>query len=218
MENRLKILMIDDDEQILLALQEVFQYQNWESLLARDVTAGRDLFRSEKPDLVLIDYHLPRINGVKGVRMLRELDHDVPIIVFTIDESQQVADEFIEAGASDFALKPIKVPDIISRIHLHIRLLESKRKLESWSHEQRPKGIGEETLELIEAYMKRSDEFWTVEEIAQATGLAQQTAYRYLQYLVSAERVEVRQCYGKVGRPKQKYRLRGRQDGGKVKE
>ena len=210
MESKLKILMIDDDEQILSALQEVFQYQNWQPLMARDVESGLELFREEKPDLVLIDYHLPRINGVRGVRMIRELDADVPIIVFTIDESQKVADEFIEAGASDFALKPIKVPDIISRIHLHIRLLESKRELQRRSHEQQPKGIGEETLELIESCMRRSDDFWTVEEIAQLTGLAQQTAYRYLQYLVSEDWVEVRQCYGKVGRPKQKYRLRDR--------
>ena len=209
MEHELKILMIDDDEQILLALQEVFQYQHWKSLLARDVPLGLELFRAEKPDLVLIDYHLPRINGVKGVRMLRELDPDVPIIVFTINESQQVADEFIEAGASDFALKPIKVPDIISRIRLHIRLLESKQELKRRSHEQCRKGIGEETLELIESCMKGVGEFWTVGEIARVTGLAQQTAYRYLQYMVSENRVEVRQCYGKVGRPKQKYRLRG---------
>lgn len=207
MESNLKILMIDDDEQILFALREVCQYQNWTPLLAQDVVQGLELFRSEKPELVLIDYHLPKINGIKGVRMLRDLDGHVPIIVFTIDESQQVADQFIEAGASDFALKPIKVPDIISRINLHIRLLESKRKLENWSHEQRPKGIGEETLELIESCMKRLEDYWTVEEIAKVTGLAQQTAYRYLQYMVSENRVEVRQCYGKVGRPKQKYRL-----------
>lgn len=213
MESNLKILMIDDNEQILLALQEVFRYQHWTPLLARDVASGLELFRAERPELVLIDYHLPKVNGIKGVRMLRELDADVPIIVFTIDESQQVADQFIEAGASDFALKPIKVPDIISRINLHIRLLESKRKLESWSHEQRPKGIGEETLELIENCMKRSEEYWTVEEIAKLTGLAQQTTYRYLQYMVSENRVEVRQCYGKVGRPKQKYRLPNRRAG-----
>ena len=56
--------------------------------------------------------------------MLRALSHTVPIIVFTIDESQEVADQFLQAGASDFALKPIKAPDIISRIKLHLRLLE----------------------------------------------------------------------------------------------
>ena len=66
-------------------------------------------------------YHLPQVSGIRGVEMIRELDPDVPIIVFTIDESQEVAEQFMQAGASDFALKPIKAPDIISRIRLHIR-------------------------------------------------------------------------------------------------
>ena len=60
--------------------------------------------------------------------MLRALSHTVPIIVFTIDESQEVADQFLQAGASDFALKPIKAPDIISRIKLHLRLLEREHQ------------------------------------------------------------------------------------------
>ena len=128
-EKKPKILMIDDDEQILFAMKAVFEYQGWESLSAQDVLDGLRLFRSEKPDLILIDYHLPQINGIKGVQMIRELDGEIPIIVFTIDESQEVADRFIEAGASDFALKPIKVPDIISRIRLHIRLMEAEAKL-----------------------------------------------------------------------------------------
>ena len=207
MERKLKILMIDDDEQILSALQEVFQIQNWGTMMAQDVERGMELFQSRRPDIVLIDYHLPKISGMKGVEMIRELDSEVPIIVFTIDEDQRVANEFIEAGASDFALKPIKVPDIISRIKLHIRLLESRRALTRISQEHYPKGIGEETLDLIEGEMKRIGEFCTVEEVAQATGLAQQTVYRYLQYMASQNQVEVSQSYGRVGRPKQKYRF-----------
>ena len=209
-ENDLKILMIDDDEQILFALRAVFQFQGWQSVSAKDVPTGLDLFRTQRPDLVLIDYHLPRINGVRGVEMIRELDAEVPIIVFTIDESQEVANRFIEAGASDFALKPIKVPDIISRIRLHIRLMESTRRLKRNQAEDRPmpaKGIGSATLELIEDAFDGDSEFLTVEMISERTGLAYQTTYRYLQHMVAQNRIEVSQSYGKVGRPKQKYRL-----------
>ena len=209
-ENDLKILMIDDDEQILFALRAVFQLQGWQSVSAKDVPTGLDLFRTQRPDLVLIDYHLPRINGVRGVEMIRELDAEVPIIVFTIDESQEVANRFIEAGASDFALKPIKVPDIISRIRLHIRLMESTRRLKRNQAEDRPmpaKGIGSATLELIEDAFDGDSEFLTVEMISERTGLAYQTTYRYLQHMVAQNRIEVSQSYGKVGRPKQKYRL-----------
>ena len=213
-ERDIKILMIDDEEQILFALQAVFQFQGWGSISAKDVPTGLELFRTQHPDLVLIDYHLPQINGIKGVQMIREIDPEVPIIVFTIDESQEVANRFLEAGASDFALKPIKAPDIISRIRLHIRLMDSNRQLkENIQTEERGsitpvKGIGVATLELIESEMKGNDEFLTVEAISQRTGLAYQTTYRYLQHMHSQGWVEVCQRYGKVGRPKQKYRLK----------
>ena len=212
-ERDIKILMIDDEEQILFALRAVFQFQGWDSISAKDVPTGLELFRTQHPDLVLIDYHLPQINGVKGVQMIRELDQEVPIIVFTIDESQEVANQFLEAGASDFALKPIKAPDIISRIRLHIRLMDSNRQLKkNTQSEDRSavsvKGIGVATLELIEGALENSEEFLTVEAISQRTGLAYQTAYRYLQHMLSQGRLEVSQSYGKVGRPKQKYRMK----------
>ena len=117
------ILVIDDDEQICFALGELFKFQGWRAYSACDVESGLATFKTCRLDMVLIDYHLPRINGVEGVRRLRRLSQDVPILVFTIDESQEVADTFLEAGATDFALKPIKAPDIISRIKLHLRLL-----------------------------------------------------------------------------------------------
>ena len=212
-ERDIKILMIDDEEQILFALRAVFQFQGWDSISAKDVPTGLELFRTQHPDLVLIDYHLPQINGVKGVQMIRELDQEVPIIVFTSDESHEVANQYLEAGGSDFALKPIKAPDIISRIRLHIRLMDSNRQLKKNSQsEERSaapvKGIGVATLELIEGALEDSEEFLTVEAISQRTGLAYQTAYRYLQHMLSQGRVEVSQSYGKVGRPKQKYRLK----------
>jgi two-component system response regulator DctR len=45
----------------------------------------------------------------------------LPILVLTVDERQELADQFLTAGATDFALKPIKAPDLISRINVHLR-------------------------------------------------------------------------------------------------
>ena len=211
-DRELKILMIDGDERSLLALCTVFRSQGWGFVSAEDVSTGLELFRAESPDLVLIEYHLPGINGVKGVEMIRELDAEVPIIGVAVDENQEVANCFFEAGASDFALKPIKALDIISRIRLHIRLLASMKQLNSKDVVRTPvskaKGIGTVTLELIQDAFRANDEYITVETIAERTGLAYQTTYRYLQHMASQELVEVCQNYGKVGRPKQKYRLK----------
>ena len=137
---------------------------------------------------------------------LRREDPEVPLIVFTIEDNQRVADQFLDAGASDFVLKPVKALDIIARIKLHVRLVESRRENRQ-STEEPVKGIGQGTLSLIEGYLRSVSEYQPVEAIAEGTGLAYQTTYRYLQYLVSVNRVEVSQHYGKVGRPKQRYRM-----------
>ena len=200
MANKPVILSIDDDAQICFALGELFRLQGWSAYCAGSVAKGMELFEKHRPDIVLIDYHMPHINGVDGVKLLRKLDAFVPIIVFTIDESQAVADAFLEAGASDFALKPIKAPDLVSRVKLHLRLLEQREQsvLE--------KGLSQSTLDLISDYLEGVEDYTTANENAEGTGLAYQTVYRYLQHLVRTRRVEQFNTYGKVGRPKQLYR------------
>lgn len=205
MEKTVTILSIDDEEQICFALDELFRFQGWRAVSAQSVEEGLALFRKEQPDIVLIDYHMPHINGVDGVRMLRNLNDCVPIIVFTIDESQAVADAFLEAGASDFALKPIKAPDIVSRIRLHLRLLDRRDKS---NDEKLSKGLRQETLALIKEYMFAHDAYLSANDIAEELGLAYQTVYRYLIHLEKTGEVEMLSVYGKVGRPKQLYRRR----------
>ena len=187
----IKILLVDDEAEILYALKAVIETQGWTGLIAQNVKQALEIYKTDSPDIILIDYHMPHINGVEGVKMFRRQDPDIPIIVFTIDEDQGVADKFLEAGASDFATKPIKAPDIISRIRVHIRLMES----------------GSSTMELIKDAMSGEMQYLTVEEISGRTGLAYQTTYRYLQYLTTLEKVDVKSSYGKKGRPKQSYRL-----------
>ena len=196
------ILSIDDDEEICFALNALFQLNGWDAYSAQSVETGLALFKAYHPDIVLIDYHMPRTNGVEGVRLLRKLDRNVPIIVFTVDESQKVADTFLEAGATDFALKPIKTPDLVSRINLHVRLIEQ--------HPQRDlsKGMSQSTLDLITGFLSCQNDYLTANEIAEGTGLAYQTIFRYLQYLVYKKEVEQLSTYGKVGRPKQLYKIK----------
>lgn len=199
MNHTITILCIDDEEQICFALGALFRLQGWQTLTALSVEEGLRKFQQSRPDLVLIDYHMPQVNGLDGVKLLRRRSATVPIIVFTIDEEQEVADAFLRSGANDFALKPIKAPDLISRMKLHLRLLEQS------SHERPAKGVSPATLSLIEDLLQERGEALTANEIAQATGLAYQTVYRYLQTLVSQGRVEMHTHYGKVGRPKQSY-------------
>jgi response regulator of citrate/malate metabolism len=202
-QNNTLILCIDDEAEICYALKTLFRTQNWNTVTANSVESGLSRFRAKHPDIVLIDYHMPGVNGVEGVRQLRRLSKTVPIIVFTIDESQEVVNAFLEAGASDFALKPIKAPDIISRIKLHLRLLDQS----AYDRPRLAKGISETTIGLIVDYLSGNHGDVTANEIATATGLAYQTVFRYLQYMTQENLITVKNVYGKVGRPKQVYRL-----------
>lgn len=207
----ISILCIDDEESIRFALQAVIESQGWKSFMAKNLKEGLKIYREANPTLILMDYHMPENNGIKGVSLFRELDQNIPIIIFTIDADQDLADKFIELGATDFANKPIKAPDLVSRIKLHIRLLEKytepvARDIIDYSN-LNTKGIKEVTLSLIIDSLNDKSEYLTVEEISAYTGLSYQTTYRYLQFLESENIIQVKTTYGKIGRPKQSYAL-----------
>lgn len=201
-----KILIIDDDKEILYAMTAICKYRKWIPITALSVLDGIEKFKLHKPNLVLIDFHLPIVNGIEGVKRLRRLDKKIPIIVLTVEEDQKVADKFMLFGASDFALKPIKAPDIISRINVHLKMKESILAFSSYEDEY-CKGISTETLDIIEKHMDRKETFFSINEIAKNTGLAYQTVHRYLQHMEVENKVEVTYKYGKVGRPQKKYKL-----------
>lgn len=198
----IRILIIDDDQDICLAMKAIFEFQGWQVACANRVRDGLRLLQNSRFHIVIIDYHMPEINGVQGVRLIREMLPRIPILVLTIDNNQEVADQFLAAGANDFALKPIKAPDIISRIKLHIRLMRTAPK-----EEETVKGIVNSTLILIRSHLKKQSDFITADDLAQELGMAYPTVYRYLKHLIDRNEVEVQTAYGKVGRPKQSYRL-----------
>ncbi len=204
------ILSIDDDKEIRFSLSALLATQGWHPISASNMMEGLQLFQQQRPDVVLLDYHMPGTSGLQGVQLLRAIDPKVPVLVLTVEESQEVADRFLEAGASDFALKPIKGPDILARVHLHLRLSKQLHaKVENPVISSVAKGIVPVTLDCIVGYLEEQTDYVALDEIAQGTGLAYQTVSRYLQYLVAEKTVLVQNTYGKVGRPRQKYLLNG---------
>jgi len=211
------ILIIDDNEEIRYALSQICDFKGWNALTAPDVKSGVEIFTQQNIDLVLIDYHMPVLNGLEGVKMLRNLSETVPVIVLTVDENQEVADAFMQAGASDFALKPIKAPDLVSRISVHLKYAELDKKkktkaevvqeiqAEIKAYKIYKKGISLNTLEIIERFFMNNLSEFTIDEISEQTGLAYQTVHRYLKHFIEFRVVQTEYRYGKVGRPKQHF-------------
>ena len=200
---------MDDDPSLRYMLSEIFTFAGWDPVAYSNGRDGIKGFLSNGADIILVDYHMPDIDGLETVRLIREQNHLVPILVLTVDERQEIADRFLDAGATDFALKPVKAPDLIARVQLHKRLLDMTNTDKSTSKTQNEafvtKGISKSTLSYITGYLKACEQPSTVEEISQELGLAAPTVYRYMTYLIKEGKVQPLPSYQKKGRPKNRY-------------
>lgn len=205
----MRILIMDDDPSLRYMLSEIFAFVGWDPVTYPNGKEGIKGFLSDGADIILVDYHMPEIDGLETVRLIREQDQQVPILVLTVDERQEIANRFLDEGATDFALKPVKAPDLIARVQLHKRLLDMTKTYESTPKIQYEafvtKGISKSTLSYIEGYLKACEQPSTVEEISQELGLATPTVYRYMTYLIKKEKVQPIPSYQKTGRPKNRY-------------
>ena len=206
-----KILIIDDSKDIIFAVSEFFLMKDWEVYTALSMEEALKIVSTKELDIIIIDYHMPYINGVLGVKLIRQMNENVSIIALTIEGLENIAEEFFLAGADDFAINPIKVLDLYSRVNVH---LNKKKTTESFpeistakkeKYGDYKKGISVNTISLIENKMKQINSYITIEEISEATGLASQTVNKYMNYLVEIEMVDLKIIYGKIGRPRNEY-------------
>lgn len=204
-----KILIIDDSKDILFAISEFFLMKDWEVYTAPAMNEALKIVSTKKLDIIIIDYHMPYINGIMGVKLIRQIDENVPIIALTIEGMENIAEEFFLAGADDFAIKPIKVLDLYSRVKVHMSkqntLLSKKENIKNEEFREYQKGINNNTISLIEEKMKKLKEYVTIETISEITGLSTQTINKYMNYLIKIGMIDLKIVYGKVGRPRNEY-------------
>lgn len=204
MSKPIQILAIDDERDVLYTLQAIGARLGWQVHTVSDSTEAVGAFLTTLPDLVLVDYHMPKQDGLTTVKALRRQSPTVPIIVLTVDDRQEVANMFLDAGASDFANKPVKIPDLAARIKVHLQLVQQQLL-----HNQMfsDKGVTGVTLQLVRNACTALPGPFLIEEVAAHTGLSYQTTFRYLQYLQAKKELTAANDYGKVGRPRKRYQL-----------
>ena len=202
-----RIAIVDDNADIRYMVSEICHVQGWEPLPCADHTEVRALLEGGSPiDLFVVDYHLPEADGVAITRMIRGQLPRVPIIVLTVEESESVLDRFMEAGADDYALKPIKALDLLSRIKVH---LSHREQTQHVFNDQ--KGIGAVVLGTIIDYLKKQPDFVDIKQIAAGAQVSERSVYRYLRYMQAEGMLDIDYDYGlKQGRPRTYYRLKNR--------
>lgn len=208
MSENTKVIVIDDNHDILFTVKEICEFCDYTVFTADKGEVGYKLALVEKPDLIIIDYHMPGWDGLLTVKKIHQSMPEIAILVLTVDENQETAEEFLKAGATDFAVKPIKAPDLIARMKINLQLKDMQSQLVSnQEQEYIEKGISAITLEKIENFMQGQSQPLTIQDVSNSVELSYKTVHRYIQYLVESNRVETIHQYGTIGRPKNRYQI-----------
>jgi DNA-binding NtrC family response regulator len=108
-----KILIVDDEPEVAHALAQLMVREGLMPVVAADGPSALQLIQSESPDVLLVDFRLPGMDGMEVLRQSKKLNEDLPVILITAFAEVRGAVEAIRAGAHDYLSKPFRHPEVI---------------------------------------------------------------------------------------------------------
>lgn len=170
------------------------------------------------PDLILLDVHLPDIDGLEVLRRLRADGSTAGVIMITAERDAEIVRGALHGGALQYLVKPFEFADLAGRLE---RVRQSLTTLASGEADQAsidrafgspppaavtlPKGLSPESADLVGGVLATAGEI-SAAECGEQVGLSRVSARRYLEYFVDQGRAVVRLNYGSAGRPERRYR------------
>ncbi len=117
----MKILIVEDEAGIVQFLKQGLEEEGYEISTALDGLLGFELFKKESFDLILLDWMLPKMNGLELCKAIRIKDKTIPIIFLTAKDTIQETIEGLKSGANDYIKKPFSFDELLERIKIHFR-------------------------------------------------------------------------------------------------
>ena len=116
-----KVLIIEDEPNMVLGLKDSCEYEGYEVSVARDGKEGLEKVSAEKPDVILLDVMLPLMSGIDVCRTLRTCGVETPILMLTARSQEMDKVVGLEVGADDYVTKPFSIKELLARIRAHLR-------------------------------------------------------------------------------------------------
>ena len=119
-----KILVIEDEESILMALEDDLRIEGYEVSSAKDGLQGFSMAKEQAYDLIILDIMLPQMNGFEICRQLRQSGITTPVLMLTA-KSQEIDKVLgLELGADDYVTKPFSPRELLARVKAILRRME----------------------------------------------------------------------------------------------
>jgi len=116
-----KILIIEDDPTILRVVKDNFTTRGYRVQIARDGEEGLDAALNGRPDLIILDIMLPKINGFEICRAVRAEKLEMPILMLTAKGQEEDIVRGLELGADDYITKPFSMRELMARAQAFLR-------------------------------------------------------------------------------------------------
>jgi two-component system NtrC family sensor kinase len=156
-----KVLIIEDRrENVVFLANQILRPNGYEVSTAGDGKAGLDKALEESPDLIIMDFRMPKMTGIEVLRALHEAGKDIPVIMTTFHGSEELAIEAFRLGARDYLIKPYEVEEMLSAVD---QALASRRRF----HEETTK-LQDDVLSTQKQLEKRVRELHILSGIGKA--------------------------------------------------
>jgi DNA-binding response OmpR family regulator len=116
-----RVLVVEDDASITLGLRINLEADGYEVLSAEDGEAGLSMARAERPDLLILDVMLPKLNGFQVLQAIRREGLMMPIIVLSARNAEMDKVTGLELGAEDYVAKPFSLAELLARVRAALR-------------------------------------------------------------------------------------------------
>lgn len=124
-----RILIVEDELAMRTALVDCLEAEHYRVLTANDGEQGLQRALDEKPDLILLDIMLPRLDGFAVCAELRRLSHPVPILMLTAKGQIEDRVAGLDVGADDYLVKPFSTDELLARVRALLRRTQRQRQI-----------------------------------------------------------------------------------------
>lgn len=131
MEDNIKIMLCEDDENLGMLLREYLQAKGFSAELFPDGEAGYRAFTKQKYDICILDVMMPKKDGFTLAHEIRQSNADVPIIFLTAKQLKEDILEGFKIGADDYITKPFSMEELVFRVEAILRRVRGKKNKES---------------------------------------------------------------------------------------
>lgn len=119
--HRDRILVVDDDENMVYIIKDALQHEGYEVSTAGDGATGIQLVSIKHPDLVIADVMMPGMDGFSMLESIRRIGYNMPVLILTARTDTEDLLQGYDKGANDYIRKPFVLAELMARVRAHLR-------------------------------------------------------------------------------------------------